>query len=306
MTYLEPGWKPVADFIIDQVVHAFSNDLLYWQWVSLPLCLLLCFNPWIAPERMLISMRTWLHRLAQNRSRAIFIAVLFPILVRVVLLPFVPVKPPSVHDEFSLLLMADTFHSGRLTNPTPPFWTHFETIHVIQKPTYASMYPPGLGVFLAAGEVIDNPWIGVLLSVGLMCGAACWMLQAWVPPAWAFGGALITALQIGIGGYWMNSYFGGATPAIAGALLFGAMPRFLRKPAWTTAAIFAAFRGASGQHPSIRGHCFSRYMRGRRDHIALEGCAGEAANSLAHTSARNTHSYPGRMFYLVLLVASDR
>ena len=66
------------------------------------------------------------------------------------------------------------------------------------------------------------------------------MLQAWAPPAWAFGGALATALQIGIGGYWMNSYFGGVLPALAGALLLGAIPRFLRKPEWVSASIFAS------------------------------------------------------------------
>ena len=161
-------------------------------------------------------------------------------MIRLALLPAAPVKPPSVQDEFSLLLLADTLRSGRLTNPTPPYWQHFETIQVIQKPTYNSMYPPGSGVFLALGALFHNPWMGLLLSVGLMCGAICWMLQAWLPPAWALGGGLVAALQIGIGSYWVNTYLGAApVPALAGALLLGAMPRFLRKPVWSAAAIFA-------------------------------------------------------------------
>src|SRR5207248_10434704 len=63
---------------------------------------------------------------------------------------------------------------------------------------------------------------------------------AWMPPAWAFGSSLMAALQIGIGSYWMNGYVGGPTvPAMAGALPLGAMPRFIRKPARSTAIIFA-------------------------------------------------------------------
>jgi hypothetical protein len=214
--------------------------LLQWQWLSLLVCLLLFVNPWLIRTRWLVKFRLRFHRLAQNRKRAILICALFPMIVRVALLPVVPVKPPSVHDEFSLLLMADTFRSGRVTNPTHPYWTHFETIHVIQEPTYNSMYPPGFGVFLALGQLLYHPWLGVLITIGLMCAALCWMLQAWLPPAWAFGGTLVAALQIGMGGYWMNSYVGGASvPAMAGALLLGAMPRFIRKPTAGVAALFA-------------------------------------------------------------------
>ena len=235
-----PNWDIFKNFIVVQIGRPFETELLHWEWISLLACLLLFVNPWTVPARWLSAFRLWFHRYAQNRSRAIWTSALFPMIIRVALLPAVPVKPPSVHDEFSLLLMADTFRSGRLTNPTHPFWQHFETIHVIQKPTYNSMYPPGSGALVAFGALFHNPWIGVLLGVGLMCAAICWMLQAWLSPAWALGGALIAALQVGIGSYWMNSYVGPApAPAMAGALLLGAMPRFLRKPTRSTAVVFA-------------------------------------------------------------------
>ena len=184
------------------------------------------------------GIETPLRRIALSAPRAILLAALFPMTVRVLMLPWYPPPPPQIHDEFSYLLQGDTFAHGRVANPTPPYWEHFETEYTLLQPTYASQYQPGQGLALAAGQVIfGHPWWGVWLSVGVMCGAVCWALRAVVPPVWALAGALGTALQIGIFGLWMNSYFGGAIAATAGALVLGSVARIRRshRVAWSGA-----------------------------------------------------------------------
>lgn len=150
------------------------------------------------------------------------------------------VPEPEVMDEFAYLLAADTFARGRLTNSTHPLWVHFETHHVIQTPTYSSKYPPAQGAILAVGQLIGHPVYGVWLSVGLMCVSLLWMLRGFMAPKWAFVGAMLCAMNLGIFHYWAQSYWGGAMAATGGALAFGGVRRLWSQPGWRNAILCGA------------------------------------------------------------------
>ncbi|HET7102628.1 MAG TPA: hypothetical protein VFI20_00925 [Terracidiphilus sp.] len=209
---------------------------------SLTLCSIAIAFAWPGlGQRQFLAVERTIRALAGRKALAIIIVGASAIGLRLALLPWNPIPLPVIPDDFSFLLAGNTFASGRLTNPTPEMWIHFESIFIDIKPTYMSMYFPGEGLVLAAGKVLfGHPWFGLLLVNGLMCAALCWMLQAWLPPCWALFGGLIAVLRISLFSYWINSYTGGgAIAALGGALVLGALPRLEKSWLWKQGLLMA-------------------------------------------------------------------
>lgn len=171
------------------------------------------------PDRLIAMLERFLERPLRGYLAIICIALTALILTTL----WTGIPLPAVHDEFSYLLAADTFAHGRITNPTPHFWEHFETFHVLLQPTYMSKYPPGQGLFLAVGQVLWHPILGVWLSAVLASAACYGMLRVWFSSrsrGWAFVGGTLFALHPLLT-RWGHLYWGGSVAAFGGALLFG-------------------------------------------------------------------------------------
>jgi hypothetical protein len=215
------------------ILRSWASATYFCQIIETALACLILVVAFVAPR---LGMRPFdrvedvLRRGARRSGLTTLGIVAGVISARLLLLPFMPVPHPSVQDEFSYLLAAKTFAAGRLTNVPHTFWRHFESVHILQQPTYMSMYAPGQGLTLALGLwATGKPWIGVLLSGGLLAGALFWALSGWFPRHWALIGSALAAIRWLLFSYWMNSYWGGALPAFGGALIFGSLPRLAQR-----------------------------------------------------------------------------
>jgi hypothetical protein len=165
-------------------------------------------------------------RISHRPALAMALLGVTPIVLRLLLLPHHPIPLGNVSDDFSYLLLGDTFAHFRLANPTHPLHRFFECVFVLQEPSYSSIYPPAQGLVLAIGELLfGQPWAGVAISMGVTCALVYWMLRAWTTPKWALLGGILAVMQFGPLNQWMNNFWGGAVSASAGCLVFGALPR---------------------------------------------------------------------------------
>jgi hypothetical protein len=183
----------------------------------------------------------WVRQLAEKRRWVVAVLAGATLLGCLAVAGILHESVPRVQDEFSYLLMSNTFARGHMANPAPPLPEFFETFHVLVHPAYVSKYYPAQGVFLAAGEKLTrHPAVGLWLGSALACAATCWMLQAWTDPLWGLVGGLLVTLQLGIFSYWSQTYWGGMVAALGGALFFGALRRLWDRPSWSSATWLAA------------------------------------------------------------------
>jgi hypothetical protein len=194
-----------------------ASDFILLSLAAILVVLALVWRPYVEPCARMLAPRTgW----------CMLLLGAMPVALRLMLLPHHPVPTPAVSDEFSHLLVADTLLHFRLANPPHPLHQFFETFFVLQQPTYSSIYAIGQGTVLALGRIlVGHPWAGVALATAALCSLCYWMLRAWTTPVWALAGGLLCVLQFGPLNQWMNSYWCGSVPAVAGCLVFGALPR---------------------------------------------------------------------------------
>ena len=202
---------------LDNAIGFGAGDWLELALGAMLVLLILAWRPWIQP------CARWLTR---RPGWCLLLLAGLPVALRLILLPQHPVPSPNISDEFSHLLVADTLRHWRLANPPHSLHQFFETLDVLQAPSYSSIYPIGQGMVLTLGCLIFGlPWTGVVLSVAAFCTLCFWMLRAWTSPAWALAGALLAVFEFGPLNEWMNGYWGGGVSAAGGCLVFGALPR---------------------------------------------------------------------------------
>lgn len=198
----------------------------------------------IAPtlgERAAARVEESLKRLSRKPALSILLLAASAFAASLATTLYAGIPYPAEHDEFSHLLAADTFASGRVTNPTHSVWVHFESFHIIHRPSYMTKFPPGQGAILAVGQrLFGTPAAGLWLSAALLTGAVTWMMYAWLPPVWALTGGIVTLLHFAASSYWTRTYWSGAVPAAGGALMFGALRRIIEKARARDVVLFAA------------------------------------------------------------------
>ena len=199
----------------------------------------------VTPQKSCQQPRNFYHRLRAcplhrvERHPTVLALILLGLTLGIVRLACWRVPAISNMDEFSVLLGAETFRHLRLTNPTHPLWQSFETLHVIQIPSYASKFPPAPAALIALAETIfGNPIWGSWLADAAAVVAVFWMFAGWLPRRWAFVGGLLAATNPVLLSWGRNCLASGIGLAGA-ALAIGGAVRIVRHQARGNGAIMA-------------------------------------------------------------------
>lgn len=140
---------------------------------------------------------------------------------------------PGNHDELSYHLAADTYVQGRLSNPTPAGWEHFESFHINVVPGYHSKYQPGMGLALAVGQLLGHTYLGVVIALLAASSVLAWAFQQWLPLRWALLASILASLMMCSN--WSDCYFvGGPLAATGSALLLGVFRQLWQRTARAT------------------------------------------------------------------------
>ncbi|MBL8808825.1 MAG: hypothetical protein JNM43_01500, partial [Planctomycetaceae bacterium] len=107
--------------------------------------------------------------------------------------------PPAYHDEFSYLLQAKTFLSGRLSYPPMTVAGDvFHQVHVLNRPVTASRYFPWTGVWMMPFVARNVPWLGHWIAGALATAFFHRALLRVLNPQAALIGALMIAVSPGL------------------------------------------------------------------------------------------------------------
>jgi len=224
---------------------------MFQSYYLLPLLLPLLFLKGDFAQWLFKPLGRWLDAIGARPWRAVVFVGIASLLVCAGLTLATGVPVPKVEDEFGYLLQGDTFAHWRVTNPTPPFWEHFETLHEIMRPTYTAKFPPAQGVALAAGQLLGLPIIGVWATAALACAAICWMLMAWAPTRWAIAGGLLAAFHPQVI-EWSQDYWGGAV-AMGASVAHRRCQPVRPRPSRAGGGASGPGAGNPGQQPPLRG-----------------------------------------------------
>ena len=147
--------------------------------------------------------------------------------------------PPWYTDDYGYALSADTFAHGRLTNPPHPMRAYFDTLYILQTPTYNSMYQSAPGLLAAAGEMLFHRRVVMLwIAAAAAAMAVCWAAEAVVPIGIAWLAGLIVAIHPVLL-TWLNHYHAAPLNALAGSLAIGGALRASSGRRWPAVAMGA-------------------------------------------------------------------